>query len=151
MVIDKNNKIWVMCDGGIQGSPYGHEIPGMVRINAETRTVEATFRFNQDDRPGEMEINGTKDTLYFINHNVYRFATNSGDNPELFVESRYIGTIGGFYGLGVDPDNSDVYIADAIDYVQCGLVYRYSPHGIPLDTIRVGIAPRDFCFKPAGN
>jgi hypothetical protein len=53
-----------------------------------------------------------------------------------------------YYGLGIDPDNSDVYIADAIDYVQRGVVYRFSARGEALDTIRVGVTPASFCFKP---
>ena len=43
---------------------------------------------------------------------------------------------------------SEVYVADAIDYVQHGVVYRFTPQGRALDTLRVGIVPGSFCFKP---
>ncbi len=58
----------------------------------------------------------------------------------------YAGTI--YYGLGIDPATSEVYVADAIDYVQHGVVYRFTPQGRALDTLRVGIVPGSFCFKP---
>ena len=38
------------------------------------------------------------------------------------------------------------YVADAIDYQQKGIVYRYSPEGELLDEFRVGIIPGAFCW-----
>ena len=51
-----------------------------------------------------------------------------------------------FYGLGVDPETSEIYVADAVDYMQSGVVMRYSADGEPLGNFRVGITPGDFCF-----
>ena len=57
----------------------------------------------------------------------------------------YTGTL--YYGLGIDPDTGEVYVADAIDYVQHAVVYRFTPEGGAVDTLRVGITPGSFCFK----
>jgi DNA-binding beta-propeller fold protein YncE len=148
MVIDRHNKIWVLTDGGVEGNPFGHEEPGLIRIDVESREVEWTYHFNLEDNPAELKINGAGDTLYFINRDIYRHSAVSESDPELFVKSPYTGSgSGGFYGLGVDPGSSEIYVADAIDHVQRGLVYRYSPAGIPIDTLRVGISPGAFYFK----
>ncbi|MDD3108749.1 MAG: YncE family protein, partial [Alistipes sp.] len=47
----------------------------------------------------------------------------------------------------VDPYRSEVYVADAIDYVQSGRVYRYTPQGTLLDDFAAGVIPGAFCFK----
>lgn len=147
MVLDRFNKLWVLTDGGFPGSPYGHEAPGLIRINAVTREVERIIRFSEGDHPADLKMNGTRDTLYMINRHLYRMPVFSGEDPQVFVESPYEGTnAGGFYGLGVDPFTSDIYLADAIDHVQRGVVYRYRSDGSPSDTFRVGISPVDFCF-----
>ena len=43
--------------------------------------------------------------------------------------------------------NGDVYVADAIDYVQNCVVLRYSAEGELLDTFTVGIIPGAFCWR----
>jgi DNA-binding beta-propeller fold protein YncE len=146
IVLDKNNKLWVLSDGGYQGNPFGYERPGLTRIDAATRQTEEVIYFDQDDFPQKMTINMQGDTLYFINRHVFRLAVDAATLPEMFIQSPYSGNIGGFYGLAVDPQTSDVYVADAIDNVQPGLVFRYSPAGIATDTLRVGIIPGNFCF-----
>jgi len=147
MVMDKNNNLWVLCDGGFEGSPYGHGKPGLLRIDAATRKIEHTIAFDLNDEPRQLQINGTGDTLYFINNHVYRHAIQDGNNPVQFIESPYgSNAVGGYYALGVDPVRSEVYVADAIDHVQQGMVYRYTPQGAVVDSFRVGIIPGSFCF-----
>ncbi len=148
MVIDRFSRLWVLTDGGFEGSPYGYEVPGLIRINAVTRETEKVIRFESGDQPSELQINGTGDTLYFINRHIYRHPVVSDSPPEKIIDSPYSGTFqGGFYGLGVDPSGSGIFVADAIDKVQRGVVYRFSPAAMPLDTFRVGIVPGGFCFK----
>ena len=50
------------------------------------------------------------------------------------------------YALTVCPWNSDIYVADAVDYAQNGAVVRYSSDGTVLDEFRTGICPGSFCW-----
>ncbi len=147
LVIDRYNKVWTLTDGGYPGSPDGHEAPALHRINAITREVEKTYRFDKEESPSELAINNARDTIYFINRGIYRHAVQSGSEPELLIGSPYEADRGsGFYGLAVDPATSEIYVADAIDHTQRGMVYRYTPDAVPIDSFRTGIIPGSFCF-----
>ena len=57
----------------------------------------------------------------------------------------YSGTI--YYGLTVNPANGEVYIADAIDYQQQGIIYAIRPRANRSNRFYVGIIPGAFCWK----
>ncbi len=139
IVLDANGKVWVACTGG------GGTQPALYRIDPQTAQTEASFPFGgAGNSPWRLRINGGGDTLYFLNGGVYRLPI-SGTAP---IGSPFISSDGrNLYGLGVDPVNGDVYVADAVDYVQRGLVYRYGPDGILLGTFHAGIIPGGFCFR----
>jgi len=129
-------------DGGLEGSPAGRSTPSLVRIDAATLAIERRFEFAPDDRPTRLCLDG--DMLYFLNRGVWRMNVNDDRLPlRAFIEDRE--TI--YYGIAIDPATSEVYVADAIDYRQQGMVYRYSPDGELLDEFRVGIIPGGFCFR----
>jgi len=144
LVMDCHDRLWTITDGGYEGSPYGYEAPTLCCIDAETFTVVKQFRFGLGDCPSEVQLNGSRDTLYWINKSVWRMDVDAERIPvKPFLEYRK--TL--YYGLTVNPVNSDVYIADAIDYVQPGVVYRYSSEGKQLDKFPVGIIPGSFCWR----
>lgn len=144
LVMDLNNKIWTVTDGGYEGSPYGQEASSLWKIDAETREVEKSFFFEMGSWASEVKLNGTKDTLYYINEGIWRMpVTATSLSKEVFIpkENKL------FYGINIDPVNSEVYAIDAIDYQQAGLVYRMSSKGIPIDTFKVGITPGELLFN----
>lgn len=144
LVLDCNGKLWTITDGGYEGSPYGYEAPALYCIDPESFTVEKQFSFRLGDWPSEIRINGTGDLLYWINNDVWCMAVDADRVPvRPFIE--YKDTI--YYGLTVDPVNGDVYVADAVDYQQQGIVYRYTPEGELVHSFYVGITPGAFCWK----
>ena len=144
LVIDRNGKMWTITDGGYDGSPYGYEAPSLYRIDAETFRVEREFPFALGDDPSEVQINGAGDRIYWLNEDVWEMDVEAEWLPvRPFLEQRE--TI--YYGLTVDPHSGEVYVADAIDYQQQGMIYRYSPTGELIDEFYVGIIPGAFCWK----
>lgn len=148
MVLDKFNKIWVLTDGGFNGSPYGYEQPGLLKIDAETREIERTFRFPLGGHPLKLCINPTRDTIFYINRHIWRMAVDDKRIPEHpFISSENTSQYGGFYSVGIDPATKEIYVGDAIDHKQNGIVHRYSPSGKQIDEFKVGISPGNFAFK----
>ncbi len=144
LVMDRNHKLWTITDGGYEGSPYGYEVPALYRIDAETFRVEQVYSFAFGDHPSEINIDGTGSRLYWINRDVWTMDVEATMLPtEPFLREQK--TI--YYGLTIDPRSGEVYVADAIDYQQQGMLYRYTPKGELVDQCYVGIIPGDFCWK----
>lgn len=144
MATDCNGRLWVLTDGGYEGSPMGNEAPTLLRINAQTMTVEQRFELPRDSQAKSVCTNAAADTVYWICDDVWRMPVNATELPrEPFIP--YRGTR--FYELTVSPYDSDVYVADAIDYQQNGKIYRYDSCSHLIDEFYVGITPGGFCWK----
>lgn len=145
LVMDCHGKLWTLTDGGYEGSPYGSESPSLCRIDAETFTVEKEFRFKLGDAPSKVQLNGAGDRLYWLDDEaVWTLDVEAETLPtQPLIEG--VGTL--CYALTVDPANGEIYVADAIDYQQPGIVYRYSAAGELLDRFYAGVTPGAFCWK----
>ena len=139
IVTDAVGRVWVLCDGG-----FSVETPKLVRIDATADTVVQTLEFSDISmNPSELRINGTGNMLYYLNDGIFRFPagdTAVAADPWVASGGRVL------YGLGLDPENGDLYVSDVIDYVQRGWVYRYSSAGVPTDSFKTGIIPGGFLF-----
>lgn len=139
IVLDKNNKLWVLCSGG-----FSQENARLFQFNPSNRTVEKILTFsNINDSPNSLCTNGNKDELFFINNHVYKVLISDTVIPATPIISTN-GNI--FYGLGIDPENNDIYVADAVDYVQNGIVFRYTSSGSLITYFTTGLIPSKFWF-----
>ena len=144
LALDSHNKLWTLTDGGFMGSSYGYEAPALCRIDLENFTVEQRFVFELGDYVSGMAINGTRDRLYWLNGGVWSMDVTDEQLPEQpLIEQN--GAM--YYGLTVSPTSGEVYVSDAIDYTQNGMVLRYSPDGTLKDKFTVGVNPGIFCWK----
>lgn len=139
LVLDAFDNLWVLCSGGVN-----EVTPSLVQINTTTNTVMKNLLFNSpSESPNNLQIDTSKTQLLYLNDNLYKqsiTATAIDDNPILNAGNTV------FYGLGVNPYNNEIYLSDAIDYVQAGKVYRYSPTMSLIDDFTTGIIPQDFTF-----
>lgn len=140
MVIDCNNKLWVLCTGGWSGE----EIPRLVRINTATLEKEAEMLFRTvNDNPSSLTINETGDTLYFIDDGIRRMPVTASALPdEAWIEAG----VRLFYRLAAGP-GGQVAVTDAIDYQQTGDFFVYNSKGDLEDTEHAGIIPGFMCFR----
>lgn len=140
IVKDKEGMIWVLCSGGEK-----EELPALYRINPISHLIVRKIEFsNRNQNPGKLTLNPNGTTLYYLNEEVYKLSVFDTVLPtKSFIESN--GKL--FYGLGVDPLNEDIYLSDAIDYIQSGTIYRYNNQGLIVDKFGVGIIPGEFVFS----
>jgi hypothetical protein len=141
MVMDKKDKIWVLCTGG-----YDHvEEATLLRIDPTLRVVDKTYTFpDLDDTPSRLCINASKDTLYFLNNGVCQMPVTATSLPAspLIAEGQHL-----FYGLAIQPTTGNVFVSDALDYVQNGIVYQYNQTtGSMIRSFPAGKIPGSFCF-----
>lgn len=142
IVEDRNGKLWVLCSGSESKAINA----GLYRINPINNTIEMTFSFsNSSNRPYRLDINGTNDTLYYLDsEGVFQLPINAVSLPTnaiILSEGRNL------YGLGINPNTKEILVADAIDYVQRGRIYVYQPNGTLVKSFLAGIIPGDFYFK----
>lgn len=138
--IDKNAKVWVLSSGNTGTSQFGR----LSRINPITLQVEQSLNFSSSDSPYKLCINKTRDTLYYLNNGVYQFTIPSTTLPtNAFINqgSKL------YYGLGINPKDYTIYVADAIDYVQKSKVEIYKPNGTFVSNFNAGIISNGFMFE----
>lgn len=149
--IDRNGKLWVITDGGYSaaGESFKNENPHLYRIDAVTRNVELDIELDSDETNTQLAMNSTADVVYIMNNNIYRMNVTANRVPsEPFIKAPVDadGKRHKLYGIGINPQNNDIYVADAIDYRQAGTVFRYAVDGKLIDSFRVGITPNHFAF-----
>ncbi|MBR1668383.1 MAG: hypothetical protein IJ693_08905 [Bacteroidaceae bacterium] len=152
MKADRNGKLWVITDGGytMESESFGDDVPHLYRIDASTGAVELDQALDTDEANVQIEMNSTGDVVYLINNDIYRMSVTDTHVPvrpfiKAPVDSN--GKRHKLYGIGVNPRNGEIYVADAVDYAQAGVVYRYGEDGVLIDQFRVGINPNHFAFK----
>lgn len=138
--VDANNNIWVSCTGGFNGGKSA-----IYKIDSSVDSILSVFEApTVDFNVSEIEFNGSKNELHFLaKDGLYAMnvaAAQLPTVPKVSKENRL------FYGFSIEPISNEIYISDAIDYQQRGVVYRFNNAGSQLDAFKVGIIPGDVVF-----
>lgn len=133
-----NGHLWFLSSGG-----YNEELAQLTEYDGNT--ILQTLSFGSlSDNPSQLIYNEGSDELMYLNGDLFAFQIGSSSLPT----SAVIDSDGSlFYGLSLDPHNSDIYITDAVDYVQQGRVFRFDSLYNPIDTFSTGIIPQAIWFK----
>ena len=138
MVVDYQGRIWLLCDGSYPGQTGAAHLQC---VDPEKMEVVADYQFDMSSTPSSLRVDPTKRRLYWIDGDVWEMSVDETVLPVMpTIGSR--GTL--YYSLYVSPVSGDLYLADAIDYQQPGIVYRYSAEGELIDEFYVGVNPSSF-------
>lgn len=144
MTLDANNNIWCVTDGGYYGSTYGYENPALIKIDTSSFKITLTLEMELGANITTIVTNGERNILYWVCNDVYSMPITSTSLP-----SEPLISAGGNWlnGMTVDPERGDVYVADALDYMQPGRLLRYSADGEFITSVPTGVIPGAFCWK----
>ncbi len=144
MVIDHNNMLWVLCNGGWTRENFA-ELDG---INTGTYKVEKQILFqSKQESPTCLKTDGSGEYLYFLDNGVRKMSITDTETPgEAFIpEGQY------FYKLAINPANGDIFVTDAIDFQQRGYLKYYNQAGSHISDQLADIIPGSICFKNSGK
>jgi len=141
MVVDKNKKIWILCNGGYARDKFAE----LIAMDPATYTVIKRLIFpDKTDSPMCLQIDGTGEVLYYLEKGVKKMNINDPGLPAIpFInESTHL-----FYKLAVNEKNGDIFVTDAVDYRNKGYLLHYNKDGVLLNTYTTEIIPGAMCFK----
>ncbi|TAL60343.1 MAG: YncE family protein [Bacteroidetes bacterium] len=141
MVLDRNKMVWVLCNGGWARQNFAE----LNLINTGTNHIEKKYVFpTKEASPSCLQIDGIGQTIFYIDKGVWQMGINSSDLPAtpLIPESGAY-----FYKIAINPINSDIFISDAVDFMQPGFLLCYKNNGAFVSKQRADIIPGSMCFK----
>jgi YVTN family beta-propeller protein len=146
MVIDKYNRLWVLCPGGWQRNTNAE----LDVINLKTGLVENKYLFPAlQNSPSCLKIDALGQTLYYIDNGVWKMDVNASSLPvqPLIPQSNNAY----FYKIAVNPVNSDILVTDAGDFTHDGFLSVYKNDGTPFYRNSAGIIPGSMAFHLSIN
>ncbi len=140
---DAVGKLWVLCKGNKSKTTN----PSLHKIDIPTKVVELNLKAgNYEDGASKLRMSADKKQLLWISGSVFSMSVFDNQVP---IVPFLLNNGKAFYGLGVDPYKNEVYVSDAIDYVQKSTVLRFAINGAPKGQFKAGINTGNFAFyKP---
>lgn len=141
MVRDRLGMLWVLCNGGWTRQNFAE----LVKINTVTNHIEKTYVFpTKEASPTCLNMDGLGQTLYYLDNGVKQMDIGS----EVLSTAPIVAQSGAsFYKIAINPINSDIFVTDAVDFVQRGYVSIYKNNGIFVSKFKADIIPGSMCFK----
>ncbi len=138
--LDSDGSVWIVCSGdyGDFADPTDDTPGKLFALNPTT-----------DEVVDSIEVGGHPGEIAFSNDG-YVYVV--GELGIIKVDTRTVEIVanpfiaGSFYTVAVDGITNEIYVADAKDFVQNGVVRVYSPSGVALNEFEVGIAPGSIAF-----
>lgn len=144
ITLDKYGRLWVATDGGYDGSPYGKEPAKLLRIDTGNFEIEKEWSLEPNRQIRDLRTNRDGSELFWICDDVWEMNVDSDMLPSIpLIPNRSML----YYSMTVSPIDGDIYVADAIDYQQSGMIYRYSSRGELKSSFSAGINPAAFAWK----
>ncbi|RYD95335.1 MAG: hypothetical protein EOP54_15965 [Sphingobacteriales bacterium] len=150
VIADKNNKLWVFA-----GNPYLNIKASITQIDPQTKQILKSFNFTGSEEIIKPIFNPSKDAFYYL---AVLYSSNSGNDYNGLYKMSIEATqtpatalvkaqaLQYFWGLGVNPENGNIFLGDPKGFIQSGTVSEYTDQGVLKNTYTVGLGPGFFYF-----
>jgi hypothetical protein len=128
------NRLWVSYEKS------GSSLSGIALVQTDTRKVVKHWPVNSSAPPDRLATSLTGDTLYFLANGIRRLSTEADSAQKLGPET------GNFYGLGYDPLRRQIWVSDAMDFVQKSRILQLDHQGTLLKEWEGGPVSSRFYF-----
>lgn len=139
ILVDKQNRVWVTLD-----EDTAHSQSASIRCMATDFTILKQWMFSgTNNHPFSLCANTDSLSVYFFNRHLYLLSYDDMSlpaNPLIDCTGRNI------YASAVNPSNGEIYLSDALDYLQRSSIERYSATGVSIHTFNAGIISCNFVF-----
>lgn len=149
LVQDKEGRVWVLS-----GNKYKQKKSYLSCVDPQGDTVLTSFAFDESCDPIRLQINGSGDTLYFIQVDYFGNSAVNGlfrmdihrsalpAQPFLPAPANSY-----FWSYGIHPQNGHYFVSDPKGFAQQGSVLEYDREGHLLRTYQSGIGVNTFLFR----
>lgn len=132
------NKIWVLC------SASSAQNAKLLCINPSNKLIEKEMEFPKDVKPFLLRKNESSNEIFWVANGIYKMAVESNTLPAAPLIQ---GNGRNIYALDINEKNGEIYVADAIDYVQSSSIFRYHQDGTLIQNFKAGIITSSFIFE----
>jgi len=144
MVLDVNNKLWVITTGSSTNF-VGNNDGALYRVNPSTFDVEQ--KINLSANPGSsIDISPDKKNIYYsVDNSIYKIGIDATTAPtSSFINATDVVQLS---TLAVNQKTGEIYIGDALNYATAGNAYVYGADGKKITSFPTGITPTQFLFR----
>lgn len=140
LVLDKNDNLWVLSSGDntINQKAQLHQ------INPATHQIIKTMIFNDNSSPHHLIIDSKRENLFYINTHIFKMSISATQLPTNYFIPNNNNT---FYAMEWSNFDDNLYVSDALDYVQNSNIYRYNANGQLIHTFKAGINASGFWIE----
>lgn len=142
IITDNDGRVFVISRGLYSQTTNSYD-PLLQQIDTKSNSVIATY----PTEAGNIATDGSNLYLFGQSENnitVMETATGRIFNDSFIMDGTHIERV---YGIDVNPDNGDIYVCDALDYVTPGSIHCFDKFGYLKFSVRnAGINPNSIIF-----
>ncbi len=140
MVKDKLDRIWIAVDEDTALGLYA----GFYCFDKNLVEEKSFFYSSYNHHPSRVCVNSNGEKIVYADKDVFSFTIDENAvpvTPVIPISGKNI------YAMDIDPTNDDVYMSDALDFVQQSRIYRYNKSGTLIHSFTAGIISGNFAFN----